>query len=134
MGKKVLELNGNAVIGFKQYFDLESEKKAITARAIGCAVNIAPIYYSSSHSEFWKNISNANTGASPLSPGLGSLTNQPQKYAKSPQMEAGVRDSPTSSFKELPMLGFKSNDPVLLTLHSFTPGTILATGGFTHSL
>lgn len=38
MGKKVLEMNGNAVVGFKQYFDIESEERIITARAIGTAV------------------------------------------------------------------------------------------------
>ncbi|KAI8930309.1 hypothetical protein BC831DRAFT_502422 [Entophlyctis helioformis] len=41
LGKKVLELGGNAVLGFTQYFDLESEKRAITARAIGTAVKIS---------------------------------------------------------------------------------------------
>ncbi|KAJ3249125.1 hypothetical protein HDU78_007087 [Chytriomyces hyalinus] len=38
LGKKVLELNGNAVLGYKQSFDFETEQKTITARAIGTAV------------------------------------------------------------------------------------------------
>lgn len=37
-GKKVQELGGNAVIGYKQSFDLEEENQSITARAIGTAV------------------------------------------------------------------------------------------------
>jgi hypothetical protein len=40
LGKKVLDLGGNAVLGFKQYFDLEEEKKAITVRSIGTAVKL----------------------------------------------------------------------------------------------
>jgi hypothetical protein len=40
LGKKVMELNGNAVIGYRQNFDLETELKAITARAIGTAVKL----------------------------------------------------------------------------------------------
>ncbi|KAI9103092.1 hypothetical protein DFS34DRAFT_351995 [Phlyctochytrium arcticum] len=41
LGRKALELNANAVIGFKQYFDIESEERAITARAMGTAVRLA---------------------------------------------------------------------------------------------
>ncbi|KAJ3105317.1 hypothetical protein HDU97_008214 [Phlyctochytrium planicorne] len=41
LGKKVLELNGNAVIGYRQYFDFESEQRTITARAIGTAIRIS---------------------------------------------------------------------------------------------
>ena len=40
MGRQVLELNGNAVIGFKQYFDFESEGGLITGRAIGTCVRL----------------------------------------------------------------------------------------------
>lgn len=39
-GKKVMEMGANAVIGFKQFFDLESEERIITARAIGTAVKL----------------------------------------------------------------------------------------------
>ncbi|KAJ3324791.1 hypothetical protein HDV06_006099 [Boothiomyces sp. JEL0866] len=41
LGKKVLELNGNGLIGYKQYFDREADKKSITVRAIGTAIKIA---------------------------------------------------------------------------------------------
>ncbi|KAI9357657.1 hypothetical protein DFJ73DRAFT_186947 [Zopfochytrium polystomum] len=41
LGKKVLELSGNAVISYKQSFDFEEEEKSITARAIGTAVRIS---------------------------------------------------------------------------------------------
>ncbi|KAJ1563795.1 hypothetical protein HK096_010970, partial [Nowakowskiella sp. JEL0078] len=42
LGKKVLELGGNACIAYKQHFDLEIETKSITARAIGTAVRLTP--------------------------------------------------------------------------------------------
>lgn len=41
IGKRVQELGGNAVVGFKQYFDLEQDNQTITARAIGTAVRIS---------------------------------------------------------------------------------------------
>ncbi|KAJ3068266.1 hypothetical protein HDU99_003255, partial [Rhizoclosmatium hyalinum] len=41
LGKKVENLGGNAVLGYKQYFDFETEHRSITARAIGTAVTLA---------------------------------------------------------------------------------------------
>ncbi|KAJ3119231.1 hypothetical protein HK100_000413, partial [Physocladia obscura] len=41
LGKKVLDLGGNAVLGYKQYFDFETEQRCITARAMGTAVTLA---------------------------------------------------------------------------------------------
>ncbi|KAJ3075681.1 hypothetical protein HDU98_007238 [Podochytrium sp. JEL0797] len=41
LGKKVLDLGGNAILGYKQCFDFETEQKTITARAIGTAVTLA---------------------------------------------------------------------------------------------
>jgi uncharacterized protein YbjQ (UPF0145 family) len=43
LGRKVLEMGGNAVVGFTQYFDLENKERSITTRAIGTAVNLIPI-------------------------------------------------------------------------------------------
>ncbi|KAF9970101.1 hypothetical protein BGZ73_007287 [Actinomortierella ambigua] len=43
LGKETLELGGNAVLGYQQCFDLESEEHAITARAIGTAVKLAMV-------------------------------------------------------------------------------------------
>lgn len=41
MGKKVAALGGNAVIGFRQYLDLEKSERVITYRAEGTAVLLA---------------------------------------------------------------------------------------------
>ncbi|KAL7751428.1 hypothetical protein RI367_003288 [Sorochytrium milnesiophthora] len=43
LGKKVLDLGGNAVIGFRQCYDLENEERLITARAYGTACRIAKV-------------------------------------------------------------------------------------------
>jgi hypothetical protein len=43
MGREVLEMGGNAVVGFKQNFDLEKEECIITARAIGTCLSISPL-------------------------------------------------------------------------------------------
>jgi hypothetical protein len=43
LGKKALELKGNAVLGVQQYFDLESSQKSITVRSIGTAVKIVKV-------------------------------------------------------------------------------------------
>ncbi|KAG0045955.1 hypothetical protein BGZ83_008829 [Gryganskiella cystojenkinii] len=43
LGKETLDLGGNAVLGYQQCFDLESEEHAITARAVGTAVKIAMV-------------------------------------------------------------------------------------------
>ncbi|OZJ02721.1 hypothetical protein BZG36_05105 [Bifiguratus adelaidae] len=43
VGQKVLQLGGNAIVGYKQCFDLENEERSITARAIGTAVKLIPI-------------------------------------------------------------------------------------------
>ncbi|KAJ3030028.1 UNVERIFIED_CONTAM: hypothetical protein HDU68_010377 [Siphonaria sp. JEL0065] len=40
LGKKVELMGGNAVLGYKQYFDFETEQRTITARAIGTAVTL----------------------------------------------------------------------------------------------
>jgi uncharacterized protein YbjQ (UPF0145 family) len=41
LGRKAIEQGANAVIGFKQFFDLENENKSIVGRAIGTACTIA---------------------------------------------------------------------------------------------
>lgn len=43
VGRRVLEMGGNAVIGYQQHFDLENEESAITARAIGTCVKLSSL-------------------------------------------------------------------------------------------
>ncbi|KAI9145612.1 hypothetical protein BKA69DRAFT_1048633 [Paraphysoderma sedebokerense] len=48
IGRKVLELGANAVVGFQQSFDLENEERAITARATGTACRLIKVETSNS--------------------------------------------------------------------------------------
>lgn len=130
VGKKVLELNGNAVIGYKQYFDLESEKRAITARAIGTAVILAPIHSDvHTNGDQWGNFSPPSSSSFvkdgiPLSPVLA------RSFQKSPGIEPAkfLSESPSSSLDEF-SVPRKYSDPMLITLDSFPPQTIIKTGG-----
>lgn len=129
VGKKVLELNANAVIGYKQYFDLESEKRAITARAIGTAVILVPIHLDGyGAGDGWGNFSPPSTTSFvkdiPLSPVLG------KSFTKSPGTEPVkfISESPSSSVDDF-FVPRKYSDPMLITLDSFPPGTIIKTGG-----
>ncbi|KAI3637241.1 hypothetical protein MIR68_004947 [Amoeboaphelidium protococcarum] len=42
IGREALELKGNAIIGYKQYFDFENEESVITGRVIGTCVTLVP--------------------------------------------------------------------------------------------
>lgn len=46
LGMKALELNGNAVIGFQQHFDIESDNRMLVARASG---NVVKLIYEHGH-------------------------------------------------------------------------------------
>ena len=131
VGKKVLELNGNAVIGYKQYFDLESEKRAITARAIGTAVKLVPIQNPEGfgNGDGWGNFSPTSSASFvkdsiPLSPALS------RSFPKSPGMEPAksIPESPSSSLDDT-FVPRKYSDPMLITLNSFPSDTIIKTGG-----
>jgi hypothetical protein len=142
LGKKVLELKGNAVIGFKQYFDLESEKRAITARAIGTAVRLAPHYGDGGYASDLMGVLSVSPmlpahtpslmamESIPISPALVGNT-QLTKYSKSPTGDWPLANSPSSSAKDLYLpSAYKSMDNVtLITLSTFPAGTILGTGG-----
>ncbi|KAI9179317.1 hypothetical protein H9P43_005980 [Blastocladiella emersonii ATCC 22665] len=43
LGKKALEMRANAIVGFKQCFDLENHNKSIVGRAIGTACFVTPL-------------------------------------------------------------------------------------------
>jgi uncharacterized protein YbjQ (UPF0145 family) len=59
LGVKVLDLGGNAVVGYRHWFDFEREEGIITARAIGCAVRLGLDNGSATNSltNFMQNIS-----------------------------------------------------------------------------
>ena len=51
IGRQVLELGGNAIVGFKQCFDMETEECVITGRAIGTCVKLSVIEEPSSRDD-----------------------------------------------------------------------------------
>ena len=55
LGKKVLELGGNAVLGYRQHFDLEGDS-AITARGYGTACRIVPYVTKSDSNDSVKSV------------------------------------------------------------------------------
>ena len=130
LGKKVLDLGGNAVLGFKQYFDLEEEKKTIAVRSIGTAVKLVQ---ASTTQKLMQQIS-------AYSPAIGSLP--PDVIPSSPEKSVAAE---TSAQKEeidevsLPSPInvnnashgiFRPQDPVFLTLTQFPANCIINTGGF----
>ena len=107
LGKKVIELNGNAVLGFKQFFDLESETRTITARAIGTAVrivsadnntptNINQLLSSSSIASPALSLPHTITGNSPvLSPTQIPLTEMPNSQISAALSPPSIHNSDT---------------------------------------
>lgn len=136
IGKKALELNGNAVIGCRQYFDLETDQRTITARSIGTAVKIVkterfnldrPNALGSFPSQ-----SRINTN------GQESVIISPRKASATASIEdvntaaAGEPAGPIGDFPALsmPSSHWRSVDPILLTITSFPKNSILAMGGY----
>jgi uncharacterized protein YbjQ (UPF0145 family) len=127
LGRKVLELNGNAVLGFKQNFDLEEDEKSIVCRAIGTAVKLGR--------------HGSTTPVMPLTPAL--LTKDSSAFL-SPTLQATTEkipsniDGPLLEEDELaelaqpaiPLSMVRSPDPVLLTLAKYPEHAIVGTGGF----
>ena len=126
LGKKVLDLGGNAVLGFKQYFDLEAEKKSITVRSIGTAVKLVHL--------------NQPTMVHQLSAYSPGVLGSPHMTNSSPERQ-GVMDIGALDLDEpensLPSAGLtapphvlRPQDPVFLTLNQFPEHFITSTGGF----
>ena len=137
MGKRVLEIGGNAVIGFKQYYDLESEKKDITSRAIGTAVKLT----FSTQPTFDRGLSWTS-----LTPGQNSMISPRNTEAKATQIGGSPTRSPNlapkdsvTSPQELALTPLnimspqaansKLVDPQMLTLRMFPAGCVIGIGG-----
>ncbi|KND04384.1 uncharacterized protein SPPG_00115 [Spizellomyces punctatus DAOM BR117] len=143
LGKKVLELNGNAVVGFKQCFDIESEERAITARAIGTAVRLSvPDQVSLDRGQSWSSMQ--TPGASPLNtpfsehlPSVSPLASGMATTAKATLTPEELSENGSSFLEEQPSAllvasaatGYKSAEHMTLTLHNFPTGAILGIGG-----
>ncbi|KAI8610786.1 hypothetical protein BC830DRAFT_1069490, partial [Chytriomyces sp. MP71] len=144
LGKKVLDLNGNAVLGYKQSFDFETEQKTITARAIGTAVTLA------TPDQVLATVSAnpTNAGASNIGGSIQRQSTAPIMIPQTPhslpveQSSLTRLDSPLSSPSDINLLPpavlsattpnpgpFKQIDQYPVTLSQFPPGSLTSLGG-----
>ena len=126
LGKKVLDLGGNAVLGFKQYFDLESEKKCITVRSIGTAVKLVQINQPM--------VINQLAIYSPTSPRLSGMpSDKPGSQENLEITSIEDEDDPSVSLPPNQVQtphAIRPQEPVFFTLNQFPSHFILNTGGF----
>ncbi|KAI9007389.1 hypothetical protein BC832DRAFT_610651 [Gaertneriomyces semiglobifer] len=143
LGKKVLEMGGNAVVGYKQYYDIESEERTISARAIGTAVRLALPDQKLEHGQSWSSLqtpvaspmatpfSEHFPSISPAAPGIAAASKG--RTGDSPEnsdIEDGREDQPSApGLIALTGIGYKTPEFILITLHSFPPGAVLGLGG-----
>ncbi|KAI1310514.1 hypothetical protein EDD11_003719 [Mortierella claussenii] len=151
LGKETLDMGGNAVLGYQQCFDLESEEHAITARAVGTAVKIAVV----SNSALQINdklqtvtLNDFNTedilsstlepiqGSSPVY--AGSNTDGSFPPAVHRRRGSSFSSGTSSSTDSAPSVAsgaknsinnYKYLEQQIFTLHEFPPGTVFNLGG-----
>ncbi|KAJ2999533.1 hypothetical protein HDV02_002680 [Globomyces sp. JEL0801] len=130
------------VIGFKQSFDLEADKKSITVRAIGTAVKLSHIDVTrieKTPQQFGTSLLTNRENSlirDPISVYLPPNSNStPDKPFLSPEMKedpAPIDDislpSPTMQFPS--HLNIRPAEPVILTLNTFPEFAISGTGGY----
>ncbi|KAF9211856.1 hypothetical protein BGZ59_007512 [Podila verticillata] len=149
LGKETLDMGGNAVLGYQQCFDLESEEHAITARAVGTAVKIAMVANSIPVDRFQQSltINELHTediltstldeqGSSPVNTGSAAETT-PQLSTQRRRGSSFSSDS-SSSTDSAPSIAsgaknsinnYKYLEQQIFTLHEFPPGTVFNLGG-----
>ncbi|KAI8363778.1 hypothetical protein B0O80DRAFT_434478 [Mortierella sp. GBAus27b] len=151
LGKETLDMGGNAVLGYQQCFDLESEEHAITARAVGTAVKIAVVSNSTPHSndktqplsmnelnieDALCSTPKADQPSSPLQTGTNPDSNPhtPTQWRRGSSFSStgsSTTDSAPSiaSGAKNSINNYKYLEQQIFTLHEFPPGTILNLGG-----
>ncbi|KAJ3035771.1 hypothetical protein HK097_004106 [Rhizophlyctis rosea] len=138
LGKKALELGGNAVVGFKEYFDMESEQRAITARAIGTAVRLSTPDQAPriDRGSSWMSVSTPYPTPT-MDPATSPLALGPTYPVKAKSV---VDDDSIDGLDDLREVapnvatlataaGYKPSDPTPITLHALPPGSVLGLGG-----
>lgn len=122
VGTKALELGGNAVLAYKQFFDVEGDS-GLVARACGTACFIIPVKSVSSEEE---GIDAEDTSM------LGTTDNLPSERfeMRSPQAKKRHLRTPKASAAE-PIHISMQDDVQLITLKSFDASTRIQLGGIT---
>ncbi|KAI8908982.1 hypothetical protein EDD86DRAFT_206598 [Gorgonomyces haynaldii] len=132
LGKKVLELNGNAILECLQYFDFETDQKTITARSIGTAVRLVPIGSNATQNMVSSSIqSQAPVGSFRESKPLNAQSPERSNIFQttSPPFGAEQDESDLPPPLQLPN-SWRSIDPIFLTMTKFPRNTISSVGGF----
>jgi uncharacterized protein YbjQ (UPF0145 family) len=129
LGKKVLDLGGNAVLGFKQYFDLEDEKKTIAVRSIGTAVKLVQIDNNSLklNNQLSSHIPAVGNSSPVITP--SSYAERAEPSAQKEEMEEILLPSPMNVNNASHGI-MRPQEPVFLTLNQFPARCIVNTGGF----
>ncbi|KAF9936727.1 hypothetical protein BGZ67_002093 [Mortierella alpina] len=152
LGKETLDLGGNAVLGYQQCFDLESEEHAITARAVGTAVKIAVVSSSTSQVpdklqsitlndlqtedilssvlDTEQNTIPANTGVPATSENIIPASAQRRRGSSFSSGSSGSTSAPSiASGARNSINNYKYLEQQIFTLHEFPPGTVFNLGG-----
>ncbi|KAG0199152.1 hypothetical protein BGX28_007528 [Mortierella sp. GBA30] len=154
LGKETLDMGGNAVLGYQQCFDLESEEHAITARALGTAVKIAMVsnaipqfpdklqsitlndlhtedILSSVLLEAEQDVGPPNTGAAPAPDSVLPTTISRRRGSSLSSGSSRSTDSAPSiaSGAKNSINNYKYLEQQIFTLHEFPPGTVFNLGG-----
>ncbi|GJJ78451.1 hypothetical protein EMPS_10810 [Entomortierella parvispora] len=153
LGKETLDMGGNAVLGYQQCFDLESEEHAITARAVGTAVKIAMVSNTSppqfsdnrpqaitlhelNTEDIFTSVMNPEQATNPINVGAG-----PENVAQASTARrrgSSFSSSSSSSTDSAPSIAsgaknsinnYKYLEQQIFTLHEFPPGTVFNLGG-----
>ncbi|KAI9592149.1 hypothetical protein BDF19DRAFT_425641 [Syncephalis fuscata] len=110
LGVKVLDLGGNAVTGYRHWFDLEQEEGIIMARAVGCAVRLG-LETASAPTSLEKQHSHSH-GGSVSRPSMSMVKDA--NTGQSLQLQL-----PTASMKKLPSGQSQPHSPVN-SMHSMS--------------
>ncbi|KAG0001113.1 hypothetical protein BGZ80_000618 [Entomortierella chlamydospora] len=151
LGKETLDMGGNAVLGYQQCFDLESEEHAITARAVGTAVKIAMVSNPTSQAsdkpqpitineldteDILSSTLDNDQLSSPIYPGANAdslvLASAMKRRGSSMSSESSSStDSAPSvaSGTKNSINNYKYLEQQIFTLHEFPPGTVFNLGG-----
>jgi uncharacterized protein YbjQ (UPF0145 family) len=137
LGRKVLDLNGNAVLGFKQNFDLEEDEKSIVCRAIGTAVKLSRVDAPVPNSVPTSIPATPSAVIAKDSTVFMSPAMLPAVFDRKPSMNADDDLSEEEyELADLPQAvmhistSTRLPDPVLLTLLRYPEHAIIGTGGF----
>ncbi|KAG0267474.1 hypothetical protein BG011_004508 [Mortierella polycephala] len=152
LGKETLDMGGNAVLGYQQCFDLESEEHAITARALGTAVKIAVVSNSTSQfpdklpsvalndlnsEDILSSVLDPEQTTSPVNAGTTTTENMAVTSFQRRRGSSFCSDS-SSSTDSAPSIAsgaknsinnYKYLEQQIFTLHEFPPGTVFNLGG-----